>query len=194
MPQNRTVPALSFCLAGLLAASASAAVLRNEATGGDLSNNRNAPTAFTLAIGTNEVIATSGPGDLEYFTLTVPADQQLRHLYLRSYSGNDGTAFIGVQRGSTFTEDASFPDQANLLGYSHFGPDRGQVGTDILPAVGQGGGSQRFTPPLGPGQYTFWAQQTGAATTYRLDFVTVPEPGVAVLLTGVAIMGLFRRR
>jgi hypothetical protein len=190
---KRTLLTFTFSAAALLATTASAAVLRNEATGGDLSGNRNAPTQFTTSLGSNEIFATTAGGDLEYFTLTVPANQQLSRLFLRSYSGPDGTAFIAVQNGAVFTEDAAFPNQANLRGWAHFGSNFGHVGNDILPLIGQGAGAQGFTPPLGPGQYTFWVQQTGAQVTYQLDFVTVPEPGVAILVS-LSLLALARRR
>ena len=190
MSSNRSRLTLSFCLTALLSTSASAAVLRNEATGGDLSGDRNLPSRFVLTPGSNEIIATTGGSDLEYFSFT--SAFPITQLLLRSYSGNDGTAFIAVQNGGVFTESPSFPDQGNLRGYAHFGPDLGHVGQDILPAIGNAAGSQGFTPPLAPGQDTVWVQQTGSAATYRLDFITVPEP--ALLLLPLSALFMARRR
>lgn len=64
-------------------------------------------------------------------------------------------------------------------------------GSDLLARLGlaQTGGSG-FTPPLGPGTYTFLIQQTGPPLTgFTLAFVVVPEPSSAALLGA----GLFRR-
>ena len=52
-----------------------------------------------------------------------------------------------------------------------------------VPAAGATG----FTPPLGPGSYTFLIQQTGALTNYEFDITVVPEPGSLCLM---AIGGL----
>lgn len=192
MSSIRPLLTLSLCLTAFLAASAPAAVLRDEAIAGDISGDRIIPSRFVLTPGSNEIIATTGGDDLEYFSFT--SAFPINQLFLRSYSGTDGTAFIAVQNGGIFTEAPAFPDQANLRGYAHFGPDLNHVGQDILPAVGNGAGSQGFAPPLAPGQYTFWVQQTGSPSTYRLDFITVPEPSSALVAAGLAFLTLARRR
>ena len=45
---------------------AGAAVLFNEAVGGDLSSNRLAPTQLLLSPGVNSIVATSAASDREY--------------------------------------------------------------------------------------------------------------------------------
>jgi hypothetical protein len=158
----------------------------NESTGGDLSGNRLAPSAVTLALGGNDLFATTANGDQEYLRVTVPTGHQLSSLWLRSYSGNDLVSFIAMQSGDTFTEAPATANPANLLGYAHFGPGRGNLGANILPQMGTELGAQGFTPPLPSGNYTFWLQQTGSAASYQFEFVTVPEPSSLVLL-GVAL-------
>ena len=114
-------------------------------------------------------------------------------------------SFIGVQRGTQFTESAGAPNVANILGYTHFGAGNGTLGTDILDNMGTGAGAIGFTPPLTAANYTFWSQETSASpATYTLDFqVTavpnaVPIPGGAFMLlaAALAIGGAFvlRRR
>ena len=71
------------------------------------------------------------------------------------------------------------------------------LGTNILDDMGVGSGAIGFIPPLGAGTYSFWLQQTGGAVIgYGLDFVVVPEPTAAGLLSlgllGLAFVG--RRR
>jgi hypothetical protein len=168
---------------GLIPATCWPAVIWDEATQGDFSGDRTAPTSLTLALGSNSLLATTQSGDLEYVTINVPNGHLLSNLYLQSYSGNDDTAFVGIQTGTTFTESPSNPDVANLLGWTHFGTGPGNVGADLLPQIGSGAGAQGFLPPLGANSYTLWLQQLGQPVTYQLDFVltAVPEPKSAPL-------------
>jgi len=165
----------------------------NEGINGDLSGNRLIPTDLVLTPGTNSVIATSVRNDREYLHITVPGGFVLSALINASYTGNDGTAFVGVQAGSTFTEDPATVNVANLLGWSHFGTNLATVGEDILDDIGLGDDAIGFTPPLPAGDYTFWIQQTGTnACTYQFDFMVTPEPAsLGLLLIGLSAL---RRR
>ncbi|MEA5621261.1 Ig-like domain-containing protein, partial [Cronbergia sp. UHCC 0137] len=159
----------------------------NEATDGDISGDRNAPLQLELQQGTNSLTATSVRNDVEYVTVRVPEGYQLDSLVLAGYESDDEIAFAAVQRGSVFTEPLTDTNVANLLGYGHFGPGFNQLGTNILDDLGQGEGAIGFSGALSSGEYTFWLQQTGfATTTYTLEFnvspVTPPpnDPPVAV--------------
>ena len=199
----------SSCSAGLaivvaLAAHASAAVVWDEATNGDLSNAQAAPTALTLALGTSSVKGTlqGGPDTQDWLAVTVPAGDRLSALVLAVYSSIDQQGFMGVQSGSSFPGDVNTP--ASYLGYAHFGkgatngslPRANLVGTDLLPLMGDNvnvsAGSAGFTPPLPGGTYTFLFQQLGGSlTTYQFDYtlVAVPEPSSSILLgLGVAAL------
>lgn len=176
-----------------LAPAAAADVFWNEAVDGDLSNDRLAPSAFVFDVGTHSLLATTGSGNLDYLSITVPAGMELASLTLVAYTGNDRTAFIAVQEGATFTEAPGAPDAGNLLGWAHFGTGPGNVGTDILDDMGTGPGAIGFTPPLGAGTYSFWLQQLGATVTYQLDFEVVPAPSAAGLLA-LGGLALARRR
>jgi hypothetical protein len=181
----------------LTAANARAVVTWDETIDGPLSNDRLAPTAVDLVPGINSMLGTTVSGDREYVTMNVASGQKLSQIVLESFVGLDLTGFIGVQSGTTFTEPPTGTNVANLLGYSHFGPGAGNLGLDILPSIGQGGGAIGFAPPLPSGDYTFWIQQTGTnATTYQFDFVVVPEPGTIVLLSvgGLAMLLAAARR
>lgn len=177
-----------FMLFSLLFGSVANADNYDEGMDGDISGNQLAPTSIGLDPGSNTITATSVSGDREYFTVSVPAGFQLSALMVVSYTSVDPVAFIGVQNGTTFTEPPTGTDPANLLGYAHFGT--GHVGTDILDDIGAGVGSQTFTPPLGAGNYTFWAQQTGTnASTYTLDLQLTPVPvGAPALSAGATLL------
>lgn len=143
----------------------------DEAASGDLSNDRLVPTPLAGSPGANVVKGSFGNGDLDYVTLTVPAGQQLSAIILGNGTVFGGTrAFMGVQAGSTMTVDPNAGSAAGLLGWAHF--DVGQYGRDILPEVAIGPGATGFSPPLGPGVYTFWIQETGLAPGlgFELDF------------------------
>src|SRR5687767_11924858 len=145
-----------------------AVIVHDESVNGDLSNDRFNPTTYALAFGSNSLKATSVSGDREYVTLSVPSGMQLSSIFNFSYVGVDGTAFIGVQDGTQFTESPTSPNVANIKGYTHFGTGPGTVGTDILDNMGTGSGAQGFVPPLPSGNYTYWIQQTGGnPSTYQ---------------------------
>ncbi|HEX2400680.1 MAG TPA: PEP-CTERM sorting domain-containing protein, partial [Mycobacterium sp.] len=160
----------------LIASQSRAATIWNESAQGDLSGSMSAPTSLALSAGDNDLFATTRGGDLEFFTVTVPAGGAMTGLFLRSYVSSDQTAFMALQRGTTFTESPFAPNIANLLGYSHFGPGSGGVGINLLPRLGTAQGAQGFTPPLQADSYTFWLQQLGGTTNYQLDFVVSAPP------------------
>lgn len=179
-----------------LVQAASAQVIWDESIHGDLSGDRLVPTSLNLAPGVNGLIATSVAGDREYVHFHLAPGMRLDAINTISYSGDDQVAFIGVQAGTTFTEPPTGTNVANLLGWTLFGPGMGNMNQNILPQMGVGDGAIGFTPPLTGADYTFWIQQTGDLTAYRLDFVTtvVPEPASLVVLAigGLAIR--LRRR
>jgi Dockerin type I domain len=172
---------LTIAILGLSIANSQAATVWNESTNGDLSNNQSAPTAITLANGTDSVIGTVGGGDLQdWVRVTIPAGFQLSTLVLHSYQSSDAQGFTGVQAGNAFVGDPE-NDPTSYLGYAHFGtgatngslPATNLVGTDLLPIMGNktlAFGSKGFTPPLASGNYVFLIQQLGASTSYQFDF------------------------
>jgi Dockerin type I domain len=171
-----------FCLVIFLPlAAARSATVWNESTSGDLSNNQSAPSAVTLATGTNSVIGTVGGGDLQdWLRVTIPAGFELSTLVLHSYQSSDTQGFTGVQAGNAFVGDPE-NDPTSYLGYAHFGTGATNgslsatnlVGADLLPIMGNktlAFGSKGFTPPLASGNYVFLIQQLGASTSYQFDF------------------------
>ena len=189
--------ALGLPLAAVVAQGAVAATIWDEGVSGDLSNDRANPTLLTLAVGTNTIIGSVTAGERDYFRFNLPGGNTFTQLNLAAYSPSN-LGFLAVQSGTQITVDPLAPTAAPLLGYVH--TSNTQVGTDILddmaasnllspPAIG-------FVPPLGPGDYSFWMQQTSAVLTdYTFDVVVVPEPSAAALLgLGLGALALVARR
>ena len=58
----------------MAAAPAGAQVIHDEQVNGDLSSNRLAPTSYVLSLGSNQVLASNGGGDVDYLLKVVVAD------------------------------------------------------------------------------------------------------------------------
>jgi len=173
-------------------------LIYNEATNGDLSNDRAAPTVINFGPGDNDILGTTGAatgGNVrDYFTFTIPTGATLTALtVLNSAITAGASAFIGLEAGGQITVDPAAATAAPLLGYRHFAP--ADIGVDILPLMGIAVGAIGFTAPLGAGQYSVWIQDTSPGTSvYGLRF-EVPEPGTALLtLTSLASLAWFGRR
>lgn len=191
----------AFSLISVLTIAASASAgpgfVYDEAVDGDLSDDWLSPTALPafaqgLSVITMTVVDSNETfGDRDYFTITIPAGFQLNSLdlLLLDADGGDDIAFIGAQAGDQVTVDPLFPNPAPLLGFIL--TQQSDVGTDIQELlVGEA------NTPLGPGQYSFWVQQTGQdLTTLSLGFNVgiIPSPGT-IGLAGLAAIGALRRR
>ena len=112
--------------------------------------------------------------DIDNFTFTIPPGLALDAIINSAYAGLDATAFIGIQNGSTIDNSG-----AALRGYTHFGPNMGNTGLNLLPSMGGG--------PLAPGAYTIWWQQAGSPATVQLDFTVVPDPAGAMTTAPIAL-------
>ena len=123
------------------------------------------------------------------------------------YVSTDEQGFTGFQFGSSFSGDEF--TAGSYAGYAHFGtdvdnplPPSSTVGVDLLPLMADPSfapGTSGFTPPLGPGTYTFLIQQGDPFTTgyqFDMNLRSVPEPGSSLCLLGMgglAILALRRR-
>lgn len=164
-----------------------------EDVSGDLSNDRLAPSSIALVGGDNRIAGTVILGDRDYFTVQVPSGLALSSILLEQYDSSNGRAFLGVQSG-TFTVDPDLAAPSDLLGYTHFGLDN-LIGEDLLDNLGAGLGAIGFAPPLGPGDYSFWVNQTEPSLTgYQFNFVLVPEPGSAMPFGAAGLTLCARRR
>ena len=208
----------SAAVCALLAAVPAKATVYREAVLGDLSNNPAAPTALTLTPGSNSVIGTvngfppGGTDPQDWVSFTIPTGFVMTSYVNAKYVSSDPQGFTGFQFGSSFSGDVF--DPLSYAGYAHFGtgaqnpdgslPPSSTVGVDLLPLMADPSfapGTSGFTPPLGPGTYTFLIQQGDPVTTgYRFNMtvrsVSVPEPGSSLCLFGMgglAILAVRRR-
>jgi len=167
------VLAASLFSAGAMAAGYSEKKL------GDLSNSGATPTIVKLKLGDNVISGKygvkNGVTDRDYFTIKIPLGRQLSGITLEPETKvGINVSFIGIQKGKQVTVPPIGGSPEDLLGWAHYGT--ADEGTDILPAIGQGDGAKGFVPPLGPGNYSFWVQETATCDCqYRFTFhVTTP--------------------
>jgi hypothetical protein len=182
----------------VLAHAAGAASIWDETLNGDLSNDRANPTLLTpLSIGSNTISGTVTQGERDYFRFNVPTGYTLNQIFLTVHSPAN-TSFFAIQSGTQITVDPTAPTAGPLLGYVHTGG--GLVGTDVLDDMATSNllvpPAQGFALPLGPGDYSFWMQQTSAIlTSYAFDVIIAPEPTTAALFgLGLASLAIARRR
>lgn len=190
----------------LLPLSAFSSTVWDESVNGDLSGDPNAPTPIVLETGSNIIMGSvsTAQGDTrDFITFTIGENQALVALLQLQYEdleigGPGNRGFHAINEGDTsFIPGGSTADE--FLGGAHLDPL--EVGTDMLailaaaPQAGQG-----FTPPLGPGTYSYVLQQTGPQLSgYTLDFqvvsTVVPVPaGVWLLASALVGLGGLRRR
>ncbi len=160
----------------------------DETVDGELSDDPMNPTVIQVVNGSNEVCASAINPDRDFYTITVPPGATLDEIVLTSFSSLN-VGFLGFTSGNTIDPDAG---QAGLLGFTLLGlvsgPQLAELNTSI----------DGFDIPLGPGDYTFWTQETSniVPTSYCLDFqLTIPQqPSETAIPTmgewGVIILGL----
>ena len=197
----KSIRASIFLTVGLTALAASvpanAAVVWDESIHNDLSGDHTAPSGpVNLALGSNEIHGDTIGGDRDYITVVVPAGHELSQLVILNVVG-DNLAFLAIQAGSEVTDPAGPNPAADLLGYTHIGSSAGNIGSDVLPAMGVAAGAQGFTPPLPSGTYSLWIQETGGVLVeYSIDLIItdVPSPGAMAMFIVAGLTGRGRRR
>ena len=197
----------------LLPVSVGAATF-DEATNGDLSGNRLAPSFLQLDYtpggntpGSNVIAGTVGRSgsvvDRDYLHVNIPVGYVLGRLLVGNQTtvGGAGASFIGLAAGSTMPVAETVQNAQGLLGFRLYTTaDRGNDILDDMAIPAQG--SSGFTVPLGPGDYTFWLQELAPGTyTYRFNLVlepaaVVPVPAALPLfLAGLGLLaGAMRRK
>jgi hypothetical protein len=213
-----TIAGVAVALMLSLAGGARAAVIWDEAVNGEFSHNGLNPTPVTFLLGYNDILGTYGkpnaatdPVNPDYFTFTVPAGEALTAINVLPGTTAAGPlliSFIGIEQGNQVTLGPSPPDATGLLGWRHTNPAT-DIGTDILGEIGNpptqpplgAPGATGFTPPLGPGDYAVWLQETGVCgpslCNYGFNFTlaAIPEPASLALLASALLgLGLIRRR
>lgn len=179
-----------------VAGSIASASVYNESVDGDLSNDRFNPTLIDFDTGMNmvtmEVVDSDQPnGDLDYFTFTLDAGESVDSIVVIDSSnpagGFDAAAFVGLAFDSFFDFDPATFMGDGVEGFVITSPD--QVGIEQISILSDGLSS------LGPGDYTFWVQQTGVdLTSVTLGVNVVPTPGALALLGMGGLMAGRRRR
>lgn len=164
----------------------------DESVDGDLSTDPASPTALVMDVGLNTLTGTvQSPGDTrDYVTFTIELDELLVSIVQMDYydvntSGPGDRGFHAIIEGSS----SLVPGGSNIgsfLGSNHL--VELTSGTDMLPTLGSApNGGIGFTPPLGPGTYTYHIQQTGTEwTAYEIDLVVELLPS----LPGLGPLGL----
>ena len=183
------VSSIALCLL-TCAFPASGATVWDESVSGDLASDPATPTAVSFVTGSNVVVGdVNATSDIrDYFTFTIGSDQTLSAVTLLSYEGNLGFTAMNVGSSSFIP---GFTTMLDFLGGTH--TDASLIGELLLPLLGSGSlGGAGFTPPLGPGTYSYVIQQTsGELTSYALDFEVSPVPApAAVWLLGSALIGV----
>lgn len=180
-----------FALVCGVVSTAHGAVVYDESVDGNFSNSGLSPTVVHVDLGSNLISGSTGFGaagvDRDYFSLTVPTGAMLSSLIVLPGTTVSGdVSFIGVQRGPQVTVPSDTTTASGLLGWMHYGS--GNINRDILPRIGMGQDATGFTPPLGPGTYSFWVQDFDPGpVTYNYDLrltamAAVPEPETHALL------------
>jgi hypothetical protein len=199
---NLRQPVLSALLLAAVTAT-HAATVWDESIAGDLSNAGPAPTAVTLALGSNIVKGTTGRTggvvDRDYFTVTLADGWQLESITVRpgtTFLGASGLGFMAVQAGPQLTVSPTGGSATGLLGWVHYSEN--DIDGDILGLMGIGFGASGFAGALPAGTYSFWVQDTGTGTAaYVFEFAVgaVPEvPMPALWLAGLGALALRARR
>jgi PEP-CTERM motif len=188
---------------GLAGPSHAVHIAWDESVNGEASKNGLAPTVVSFIAGGNEISGTigrnvaGGPINPDYYTFTVPAGVLLTAIMVDVAPPDppDNESFIGIEAGTQITLPLNPPDATGLLGWWHYGI--GDLGSDILGKMSVPmNGSSGFTPPLGPGNYAIWIEETSVESlAYGFDFVLAPEPATLALLgSALAAFGLIWRR
>ncbi len=181
----------------VLCIPASAVVVFDESTMGDLSTDPLAPTALDFSVGFNEIIGSvSTPDDTrDIITFTIDDGFQLVGLFQLQYEdldigGPGNTGFHAINLGDT-TFVPSGTTAGSFLGGAHIVEVPSTTNLlETLAAAPQAGTG--FTAPLGPGTYTYLIQQTGPELTgYTMSFevAPIPEP-TSLVLVGLGAAGL----
>ena len=165
-------------------------IINVEPVGG-FSSNGLSPTVLTFSVGSNQIFGSNGTGATsvrDYVNFTVPSGLFLTAINMLDTTPLGNLGFIGIEAGNRLTLPTNTTTADGLLGWRHYVPtDRN---TDILPLMAvPANGSSGFTPPLSPGSYTLWIQDSSPGTfNYGFDVQLSPVPEPAKWWTALAAL------
>ncbi len=167
----------------------------NETFDGDLSDDGSQPSIFTLTDGSNMISSCQrgSPRDIDYITFNIPQGKILERIDLSNFSSipSSNLGFIGIQRGSTFTEPPGGANVANLLGGIVYGS--AESNSNVLPEMGMLSGAMGFTPALTADDYSLWLNQGSDESCVTLDLIVGDECPVNRSFTNEVIeTGVFK--
>jgi len=173
-----------------------------ESNDGDLSDNFNVPTILPVGLGDNflQGTLTGGTNDLDLFRIVVPAGLEIFEIRLVEASGGGAGSFLLIQPGDNLSSRPA-NNFSDPIGFSILAS--GAIGDDILPTLTLPGVVS--LPPffgqgtLTEGSYAGWLNETGAASTYTLNFrtqaVAIPEASTSLFcLTAMSFLCWRRRK
>ncbi|MDA0811777.1 MAG: PEP-CTERM sorting domain-containing protein [Verrucomicrobia bacterium] len=183
------------CILWLGASTSSSQIfLHDEAVSGDLSDEFDVPDVFALPSGSSFLRMNLSSTDVDLFTVLLPVGQQLDSLIVRDYHSVLGNiSFLGLQVGDQLSAPPS-SNFADPIDYVIFGD--WAIAEDILPLMVQTNPALEL--PLTNRSIAFWGNETGAASSFVLEFRTstspVPEPSSVGLLGLSVALSIVRRR
>jgi hypothetical protein len=146
--------------------------VHDETVSGDLSNNFELPHVMNLPEGSSYLRLRISSSDVDLFTLHLREFQQLDSIIVRDYgSSGANISFLGFQEGEKLSE-APAENFEGAIDYVIFGA--WAVNEDILPLMVQN--NARLSPPLRNRSLAFWANETGPASSFVLEFQTSTYP------------------
>lgn len=189
-----TSAAVAFAIFAAATAASAQTYLHDEWRNGDLSDDFDVPDSFVLPDGSSFLRLDLNSADVDLFTLHLPKGQQLDQLIVRDYQSTTGNiSFLGFQVGDQLSAPPS-SNFADPIDYVIFG--EWAINEDILPLSVQT--NPALTVPLTEPSLAFWANETGAASSFVLEFRSssspIPEPSTPLLLGGSAFLSLLTRR
>ncbi len=194
----------TFCIITIASSATAAPFNYDEAFLGDISNDYLNPTSLVVDAGNNILTGalSGGTNDLDMFRLIVPQGLEVTAIRILEFAGGRSGSYLLMQPGNTLSSAPSNdPSTApGPIGFSIL--SSGAIGSDVLPVI-----TFASAPSIAPffgaatlteGSYAGWLNETGPASTYKLQFEvanTIPEPSTSLLagLAAIALCGLRRR-
>lgn len=189
---------VSLAVVACVASTANAQIFTEAGFGGDFSGDSAAPTALgILAPGTSNVsgaVTLGANNDRDLVTFSIAPGDTLTAVDIQEFGGV-GNHFLGLAAGNTAPGAGSEFLFAGLVNVPGTGTPLSLLGNTTDLAFGAPGAPAT----LGPGDYTLFFNETVVTDPiiFSANLVVttaVPEPTSGILLGGLGLLGLARRR